>query len=187
MRKGGGLRAEVLGLAMCHLVHATTFLRWSVLRFRTHDGQLRHLTLPCWKPFPVLETTQRVVLSKLGGNCKQGLARRASSAAGDPLFKHFHQGGGRRLSFCLPATSGRRRHAASCTSEGFAGVQAWRLDSSDDEEEEEEGEIGAACEEEEYIVVNFYHFVEIEDPHEEVARHAAFMEVSVPCSLTMFL
>lgn len=182
MRKGGGLCAGVLGVAMCHLVHATAFLRWSVLRFRNHDGQLRYLTLPCRKPFPVLESTQRVVLSKLGGNCKQGLARRASSAAGHPVFKHFHQGGGR----LLPATSGRRRHVASCASEGFAGGQAWTLDSSDEEEEEEE-ETGAAGGEEEYIVVNFYHFVEIQDPHQEVARHAAFMEVSVACSLTMFL
>ena len=186
MRKGGGFSRGVLGVAMCHLVQATAFLRWSVLRFRNHDGQLRYLTLPCRKPFPVLETTQRVVLSKLGGNCNQGLARRASSGAGPPLFKPFHQGGGRRHSFCLPATGGRRRHVASCASEGFAGGQAWRLDSSDDEEEEEE-EAGAAGGEEEYIVVNFYHFVEIQDPHQEVARHAAFMEVSVPCSLTMFL
>jgi hypothetical protein len=39
--------------------------------------------------------------------------------------------------------------------------------------EDEEAESG-------FIVVNFYYFVEVEDPHHEVAQHTAFMEAAGP-------
>lgn len=43
----------------------------------------------------------------------------------------------------------------------------------DEEEEQEDVVYGAG---DDYVVVNFYHFVEIEDAHGEVARHLAFVE-----------
>lgn len=61
-------------------------------------------------------------------------------------------------------------------------VEDFQEADSDDEEEEEDVVYEAG---DGYVVVNFYHFVEIEDAHGEVARHLAFVEVRL-CLLKNF-
>jgi hypothetical protein len=53
----------------------------------------------------------------------------------------------------------------------WAGHHSSQQDKLIVQSEDEEAESG-------FIVVNFYYFVEVEDPHHEVAQHTAFMEVS---------
>ena len=162
---------------MGHLVQATAILRWSVVRFRRCDGQFRFMTLPC-AAFPVL--SHHVVAQAKFVSVENGGAG-ARALLFEPPVKSSEQREG-----CISGFRGfmlRRNHFRQAASayedlgigENFGSGENFDAD-SDDEDEEDDGRVYEAGDD--YIVVNFYHFVDIEDARHEVARHSAFIEVT---------
>lgn len=140
---------------MCHLLQTSAYLRWSALRFRQYEGlQFRYLMLPC--AFPLFS---HHVAAKPNPN-------RASRGTYIEALGKF------------PGGSVSRFRTLKSRSNAYEDVRSrgeiFDAD-SDDEEEEDDGRVYEAGDN--YIVVNFYHFVDIEDAHGEVAMHAAFIEV----------
>ncbi|KAG0586456.1 hypothetical protein KC19_2G091600 [Ceratodon purpureus] len=152
---------------MGHLLQGTAFLRWSVLRFRHCDGQFRYMTLPR-SAFPVL--LERVVGRPKFGSGKNGCAA-ARAVFFEPLGK---ERGGGVDGFRRFTSRGSQFHQVACVFEGDGSGEDLDVESDDEEEEEDDGRVYEAGDD--YIVVNFYHFVDIEDAHLEVARHSAFVE-----------
>ena len=161
---------------MGHLLQGTAFLRWSVLRFRHCDGQFRYMTLPR-SAFPVL--LERVVGRPKFGSGKNGCVA-ARAVFFEPLGK---ERGGGVDGFRRFTSRGSQFHQVACVFEGDGSGEDLDVESDDEEEEEEDdGRVYEAGDD--YIVVNFYHFVDIEDAHLEVARHSAFVEVRQTSSLS---
>lgn len=158
---------------MCHLLQTSAFLRWSAIRFRHCEGQFRYLTLPCAAAFP--RFSHHVAANSNLDSGNQG-TRATRAVLFEPLVASFEQREG-----CVPGFRSFRSRSShfqqiACAYEDLGSKgENFDADSDDDEEEEDDGRVYQAGDD--YIVVNFYHFVDIEDAHLEVARHTAFMEV----------
>lgn len=155
-----------MGVVMgTHLLQATAVFRSSVLRFGRCDGQVRYVFA-----FPL-----RVVGEAWVGGVGNGSVG-ARGVVFEPHVRSFEGRGG--------AFSGFRRftpRSKCCRQGAFAFEELGGGEDfdahSDDEDGVDDGRVYEAGDD--YIVVNFYHFVGIEDARHEVARHSAFVEVRI--------
>jgi hypothetical protein len=145
---------------MGHLLQAA---RWSVLRFRRCDGgQFRYMTVP--------RSASPLLSQGIGRRAKVRSVENSSAVGRGVVFEGRRDGG-----------AGFRRF----TSQGSQFASAREDFDADSDEEEDDGRVYAAGDD--FVVVNFYHLVDIEDARHEVVRHSAFIEVRQTSSLTRAL